>query len=804
MLLPSSPENRSVSNTEPAPSQRLTAILSAQSVSPAPHQVDLNPDRARELMHLPDIEAPLEDLAREISTYLPLANKEYMRLWRIQHQRQLNTSFEPRHGPSPHQGPEPMDTLPRFEKVFRLAASYAGMPNIEQHTQYDSLLVLCGWVSTKGPGDSTAFFSSYPKAVLCTHAHSESPQVIENLSSGERDRFHRRAPAYLRYLLLHRLKISSCAELERANLRLLMKSNGFRLVEWHLVPEVAFPGITAGADPAVRPWYLREPEDRDMVIRAAVHTLQHRIRAVEVASIDGELSNTDCLSSHGCTTQIPLRGLAIWDLKKLKETPWDEVFAECGAGSYNSRTRFPDIRACSDLLRVCIAQIGAGNIIGSELQNLTEARSRISLDRESQIFEKIDQITARVLLRAEKEHPELFLESGKLDPRMVRKFRKWNELYERESTNILNELGVPVYLALSRISPETFGTAPGLAKSWELEMEHGKWDGPRGKRLLRSAYANALLEAGLGHHEPTENGCMWRCSQDEFNRWYKETVLGSGLAPSEFLARLAESRGLTPLMNSVVSHPEGASLLAGQNVHSKISTYEHRWAKCMIDAIKASRDSLSVPLDLSPRTPFPFSVREALLKPVPMPYLHPTLAFVRPHEVALIRSGRILYDLPNWLEDYRPTDTPLADRLNNASSDLLALMNKVVEFDMDGQISKNIRFHTLQILALHTEVGKNPNFTDKEVKMLLELTRQCVLPHSNALPSTTRFAKIALTRLIARESFLSLVRTAVQFVGQASGLESKKEVRNKIALDVVDDAVLLTLRAICWHHAMMD
>ena len=46
--------------------------------------------------------------------------------------------------------------------------------------------------------------------------------------------FERRAPAYLRYLLCHKFNLRTCADIENADLRHLLRSTGFRRGNWRL------------------------------------------------------------------------------------------------------------------------------------------------------------------------------------------------------------------------------------------------------------------------------------------------------------------------------------------------------------------------------------------------------------------------------------------------------------------------------------------------------------------------------------------------------------------------------------------
>src|SRR2546427_10006165 len=82
-------------------------------------------------------------------------------------------------------------------------------------------------------------------------ASAQTELVAEQIAQ-----IRRRAPAYLRYLLCDKFGLRTCADIENADLRHLLRSAGFRLIRSSAVPEVAFSGITRGDDPPVRPWKL--------------------------------------------------------------------------------------------------------------------------------------------------------------------------------------------------------------------------------------------------------------------------------------------------------------------------------------------------------------------------------------------------------------------------------------------------------------------------------------------------------------------------------------------------------------------
>src|SRR5262249_2856226 len=144
--------------------------------------------------------------------------------------------------------------IPHFERVFRIAAKLASVNCAEQDPDYDALLILTAWHSVR-PGVE-GFLGSYPKALLCPLSHTAPPAALDSLSLRERPTFERRAPFFLLYLLCDKCGLRTCADIENADLRQLLRSPGFRLIRPSAGAEGAFPGTPGGKDPPVRPWKL--------------------------------------------------------------------------------------------------------------------------------------------------------------------------------------------------------------------------------------------------------------------------------------------------------------------------------------------------------------------------------------------------------------------------------------------------------------------------------------------------------------------------------------------------------------------
>src|SRR5215467_10592902 len=425
-----------------------------------PSSISLDPVEARAHIPLPEFDALLLEKARVISGRFPQAEAQYRHLCRTDPDSQQ------------------LD-IPHFERVFRIAANLASVPNVEAAPEYDTLLILTAWHCVR-PGVE-GFLGSYPKALLCRLSHGASPAALASLSPREQGIFARRAPAYLRYLLCDKFGLRTCADMENADLRHLLRSTGFRLIRSSAVAEFAFPGITRGEDPPVRPWKLtlrQELTDEraaELLIVAALWKIKHELRLV--AFDNGEPR---------------------WNIGAFGKTDWEDAFLSLGVRVAPSLQRESGLIDWRAILARCLNEIGRGNLPPEVLGKVSAWPQRICHDSHQAIWEVLDRVASTVLQRVRASEPQLFTPEGHLDYEAARSFRCWARLFDEVSPQILSRLGVSAFTALHRVAPQYFGWGCAQLKPWELEQEYGKWKGPRGRALLRSAYAFALYENSLG------------------------------------------------------------------------------------------------------------------------------------------------------------------------------------------------------------------------------------------------------------------------------------------------------------------
>src|SRR5882672_312055 len=597
-----------------------------------PSSLALPPDEARAGMPLPEFDALLLEKSRVISGRFPFAEAEYRTL-----RRTMPRAEEAE--------------IPHFEKVFRIAATIASVPNVQEAPDYDALLILTAWHSVR-PGVE-GFLGSYPKALLCPLSHSAPPTALASLSSAKQSIFERRAPVYLRYLLTEKFQLRTCADIENADLRHLLRSTGFRLIRSSAVAEVAFPGITRGDDPPVRPWKLtlrQELSDEraaEMLITAALWQIKYGLRLVTWGQAQPH-----------------------WNIGAFGRTDWEDSFLSLGVRVAPSLLRDSGLIDWRAGLARCIEQIGRGNLPPEVLGKVSAWPQRICHDSRQAIWEVLDRVAHTVMEQARAPDLQLFRDSGELDYETARSFRGWARLFDDVAPQILSRFGVSAFTALHRVAPEYFGWGCTQLKPWELEQEHGKWKGPRGRALLRSAYAFALYENGLGCIENQEEQVLWQCTLPQFSHWAARLLSQDDVTPYEFLYGLASRHGLTPLLNREISHTQAISLLAGMNLHEKLPRIEGCWELCMRMAFERHGGEFDVRLDLPDLVPLPLRLRKAALAPLSYAYLHKELRLVRDFDLRMAReSRRKLEEIPGWWDDERIAGTPLLDRLTPQGTD---------------------------------------------------------------------------------------------------------------------------------------
>ncbi len=728
---------------------------------PLPSALALDPVEARHRIQLPQFDPLLLEKARVISGRYPQAEAQY---------RSSRATQASDHDLE----------IPHFERVFRIASSLASVHHVEDAPDYDALLILAAWHSVR-PG-AEGFLGSYPKALLCRLSHTAPPTALASLSPREQAIFDRRAPVYLRYLLCDKFSLRTCADLENADLRHLLRSTGFRLIRSSGVAEVAFPGITQGNDPPVRPWKLtlrQELSDEraaELLVTAALWKIKYELRLVTCEN-----------------------GQPHWNLGAFARTDWEDAFLSLGVRISPSFMRESGLFDWRAVLARAIGQIGRGNLPDEVLGKVSAWPQRISHDDHQAIWDVLDKVAVTVVDRAQAAEPHLFRDARELDYETARDFRGWNALFDELSPQILSRLGVSAFTALHRVAPQFFGWAPNQLKPWELEQEHGKWKGPRGRALLRSAYAYALYEQGLGNLVYQEEQVLWSCSLNQFSEWYAGQVLQTGVTPYDLLYGLASRHGLTPLLNREISHTQAISLMAGMNLHENLPRIEGSWELCLRTALEHHGGKLELRLVLPDLVPLPLRLRKAVLTPLAYGYLHKELRLVRDFDLRMAREARRpLEEIPGWWEDERVTGTPLAARLSNPADPARQVLDILTPEPWIEPPPRRIRFRALYLLLSKSATNRTEpgaaGLSSVEMHLLLKLAYEGALEHTNIMHVSLPAIRRAFERILARDDTRPMLDSLLLHIGAAYETEIWGQVRKFIVLDVINDLLALTIR----------
>ena len=612
--------------------------------------------------------------------------------------------------------------------------------------------------------------------------------ALDSLTPAQRLTFDRRVPYYLRYLLCEKFGLRTCADIEHADLRQLLRSTGFRLIRSGAVPETAFAGITRGEDPPVRPWKLtlrQELSDEraaELLMQAALWQIRYGLRLVTFDT-----------------------GRPRWNIGAFERTDWEDAFLSLGVSGSRAFTRESGQLDWRKVLARCLERIGPGNLPADVLGKVAALPQRVCHDNDQAIWEVLDRASRTVMRQARALEPQLFQPGGRVDREIARQFRRWVRLFDEVSPNILSRLGVSAFTALRRVAPEDFGWGGAQLKPWELEQEHGKWKGPRGRALLRSAYAYALFEAGLGRMETRGEEVTWVCTQRQFSTWAAgESALHTH--PYEFLYDIVSRHGLTPLLNREISHTAALSLLADVNLHDNLPRIEGCWEVCLRAALEHHGGRLEVRLNLPDLVPLPLRLRKAVITPLPYAYLHKELRLVRDFDLCMAReTRRSLIEVPGWCEDERIVGTPLLKRVANVEDPVRGVLERMrPEPWLEAPVQK-IRFRALRLLlskqATHAKAPGISGLTSAEIRNLLRLVLEATLEHTNIAQVSLPPVRRGLERLLAREDSREMLDSLLLHIGTAYETQVWGQARRFIVLDVINDLLALTLRS-CLLHLM--
>jgi hypothetical protein len=340
-------------------------------------------------------------------------------------------------------------------------------------------------------------------------------------------------------------------------------------------------------------------------------------------------------------------------------------------------------------------------------------------------------------------------------------------------------------------------------KPWEIEQEHGKWKGPRGRALLKSAYAFALYETGLGAIEHQESEVIWRCTLNQFSEWSARRA-GHEMSAYDFLYGIASRHGLTPLLSREVSHTAAVSLLAGMNLHENLPRIEGCWELCMRMALERHGGLLEVRLVLPDLVPLPLRLRKAVLAPLAHSYLHKEIRLIRDFDLRMAQeSHRTLSEIPGWWEDERIQGTPLLERVDSKQNEARKVLAQLRPEPWLDPPAQRIRFRALYLLLSRTATqranGEESGLTSEEIRELIQLALNDALEHTNIVQMSRPAIRRGFERILARDDTREMLDSLLLHIGTAYETEIWGQVRRFIVLDVINDLLALTVRSSLLH-----
>jgi hypothetical protein len=450
-----------------------------------------------------------------------------------------------------------------------------------------------------------------------------------------------------------------------------------------------------------------------------------------------------------------------------------------------------------------LEQIGTGNLPADVLGKVSAVPQRVRHDDHQAIWEVLDRVARTVFGQVQATEPQLFTETGEWNYPVARAFRRWARRFDEVSPQILSRFGVSAFTALHRVAPEYFGWGPTHLKPWELEQEHGKWKGSRGRALLRSAYAFALYETGLGEIHGAGDQVAWQCTVPQFSAWAAQRA-EQGIGAYDFLYGIASRHGLTPLLSREVTHTAAVSLLAGMNLHQNLPRIENCWDLCFRTALERHGGQLEVRLVLSDLVPLPLRLRKAVMTPLTYGYLHKEIRLVRDFDLRMAReSHRQIEEIPGWWDDERIIGTPLLERVNNRTDPARAVLSR-----LNPEVWLEVPAQKLRFRALHLLISKRATqnlasgadgLSAAEMRTLLQLALDAALAHSNVAQVSHPAIRRGFERLLARDDTREMLDSLLLHIGTAYETEIWGQVRKFIVLDVVNDLLALTIRSSLLH-----
>ncbi len=605
---------------------------------------------------------------------------------------------------------------------LQLAENFA--PQTAQRPDWQKVVALAGYMTTRISGEPYATKDTLPASFAGT---GDALQI-------------ERAQTIIRFALVNRSGFDSAHKLEGlSNFTPLLKNVGlFNLLRYHIdgifhLFELAFANEIAGDDPPVRLWKLDVPgkwlgpKGAALSARATAWMLRFGEKMVS--------KNDD--------------GTFTFDLARMSNVIWSDVFERHGLRYIIEYEQAP-FRNYRAVLSAGAALLGCHDLFGyGENQLNPEVLFPASRWKGSGAAAEREQLSQAVWKSLRAKIPQAFDESGKPIPAEIKKIRNWRDLLRTEQRIGYHRPFLTVRNFLQTGAPEMFGWAHSQIKPWELQGATGKWDGPAGEALFRSAFAYLLAHYGVGKLTLRGTRLDYDLCAGDIAEWRREIELNpDAISIKQHLSRNGLAGGLANAAGDSVRMAL-IKLFAPQSDHNSLQFTTKLPSMVAKKLLKMHGGALRIAVtELSPESATKLKQSDPSVQPSQLdpdmlllrvhanPILHDRLAILTANDISLwleahVDPGRTAALKEGFFTNRSWEGTPMADIKSGTPQHLvLAKLHQALAE----------RTGTTKIIPLTIEVFPDAH----DLRILLDLVRLRLLDSINVQTHASSMLKEAL------------------------------------------------------------